>query len=83
MSMLDGFLRFLHPVRQRIALLRSAKLIFVLIKIIVSEYDSIRFSLSFSASFWTVVVEPAVASPVHAKISGLKLLCSTSRVLCC
>ena len=37
--------------RQRIALLRSAKLIFVLIKFIVSDYDSLRFSLSFSASF--------------------------------
>ena len=54
LSMLDIFLRYLHPLRQRIALLRSAKLIFVLIKFIVSEYDSFRFSLSFSASFWMV-----------------------------
>ena len=61
LSMLDVFLRFLHPLRQRIALLRSAKLIFVLIKFIVSEYDSFRFSLSFSASFWTAFVEPGAA----------------------
>ena len=39
MSMLDVFLRFLHPLRQRIALLRSAKRIFVRIKFIVSDYD--------------------------------------------
>ena len=70
------------PLRQRIALLKSAKLIFILIKFIVSEYDSFRFSLSFSASFWMVFVEPGAAPPVHAKISGTKLLCSTSRVLC-
>ena len=74
LSMLDVFLRFLHPLRQRIALLRSAKLILVLKKFIVSEYDSFRFSLSFSASFWMVFVEPGVAPPVHAKISGTKLL---------
>ena len=80
--MLDVFLRFLHPLRQKIALLRSAKLVFALIKFIVSEYDSFRFSLSFSASFWTVFVEPGAAPPVHAKISGTKLLCSTSRILC-
>ena len=47
-----------------------------------SEYDSSRFSLSFSASFWTVFVEPGAAPPVHAKIKGTKLLCSTSRILC-
>ena len=56
-----GQLKFLHPLRQRIALLRSAKLIFVLIKFIVSEYDSFRFSLSFSASFWSVFEEPCAA----------------------
>ena len=28
---------------------------FVLIKFIASEYDSFRFSLSFSASFWMVL----------------------------
>ena len=45
LSMLDVFLKFLHPLRQRIALLRNAKLIFVIIKFIVSEYDSFRFCL--------------------------------------
>ena len=39
---------------------------------IVSEYDSFRFSPSFSASFWTVFVEPGAAPPVHAKISSTK-----------
>ena len=78
MSMLDEFLKLLLPLRKRIALFRRAKLIFVLSKIIVPEYDSFRFSLSFSTSFWTVFVEPAAAAPVHAKISGTKLLCSTS-----
>ena len=70
------------PPRQRIALLRRAKLIFVLIKFIVSEYESFRFWLSFSASFWMVFVEPGASPPVHAKISGTKLLCPTSRILC-
>ena len=69
------------PLRQRIALLRGAKLIFLLIEFFVSEYDSFRFSLSFCASFWMVFVEPGAAPPVHAKISGTKLLRSTSRTL--
>ena len=65
-----GFIfKIFAPLRQRIALLRSAKLIFVLIKFIVCEYDSFHFSLSFSASFWMVFVEPGAAPPVHAKIS--------------
>ena len=72
-------LRFLHPLR----LLESAILIFVLIKFFVSEYDSFRFSLSFSASFWLVFVEPGAAPPVQAKVIGRKLLYSTSRILCC
>ena len=32
------------------------------------KYDSFRSSLYFSASFWTVFVEPGAAPPVHAKI---------------
>ena len=68
LSKLDVFLRFLHPLRQRIALLRSAKLIFVLITFIVSEYDSFCFSLSLCASFWMVFGEqPGAVPPVHAK----------------
>ena len=46
------------------------------------SYDSFRFSLSFSASFWMVFVEPGAAPPVHAKISGAKLLGYTFRILC-
>ena len=65
--------------RQRTALLRSPKFIYVLINVIVSEIDSFRFSLSFAAVFLTVFEEPGAAFPVHAKISGTKLLCSTSR----
>ena len=49
---------------------------------IVSDYDSFRFSLSFSASFEMVFVEPGAAPPVHAKISGTKLLSSIARILC-
>ena len=33
-----------------------------------SEYDSFRFSLSFSVSFWSVFVEPDAAPPVHAQL---------------
>ena len=51
-------------------------LIFVLIKFIVSEFDLFRFSLSFSAIFWMVFLEPGAALSAHAKISGTKLLCS-------
>ena len=36
----------------------------------------------FSASFWTVFVEPGAAPPVHLKISRTKVLCSTSKILC-
>ena len=49
---------------------------------IVSDYDSFRFSLNFSASFEMVFVEPGAAPPVHAKISGTKLLSSIARILC-
>ena len=58
---------------------------FVLTKFLVSEYDSFRFSInsiSFSASFWKVCVETGAGPPVHTKISGTKLLYSTSRILC-
>ena len=65
-----------------IAPLRSAKLILFLLKFFVSEFDSFRFSLSFSASFWMVFVEPGAAPPVHAKTSETKLLCSTPKILC-
>ena len=74
--MLFVFLSFLHPPRQRIALLRSAKLILVLTEFIMWEYDTFRFSLKFSASFWTIFVEPG------GKICGTQLLCSRLRVLC-
>ena len=76
--MLDLFSRFLHPLRQRIALLKSAKLIFLLLKFIVSEYDSFRFSFNFSASFWMVFVEPSAAPPAHAKISGTQFFVEPS-----
>ena len=75
-------LKFFAHTKAEDALLKSSKLVFVLIKFIVSEYDSFRFSLSFSASFVMVFVEPGSAPPVHAKISATKLLCSTSRILC-
>ena len=34
-----------------------------------SDYDSFRFSLNFSASFWSVFLEHGAAPPVHASIS--------------
>ena len=69
LSKMDVFFKFfLRPLRQRIALLRSSELIFVLMKFILSEYGSFRFLLSFSASFWTVFVEPGAAPAVHAKL---------------
>ena len=74
---------FLHPLRQRNALLRSANFTLVLKKFVVSDYDSFRFLLNFSACFCTVFVQPGAAPPVNAKISGTKLLCSTSRFRCC
>ena len=74
--MLIVFVSFLHSQRQRIELLRIAKLFFVLIRFIVSEYDSFRFSLNLSASFSMVFVEPGDAPPVHLIISGTKLVCS-------
>ena len=61
---------------------QKCKSYFFLLQFIVSVYNSFRFSLSVSASFWTVFVEPGAAPPVHAKNSGTKLLCSTSTILC-
>ena len=80
--MLIVFLSFLHSLRQRIELLRIAKLILVLIKFILSEYDSFRSSLNLSASFWMIFVEPVAAPPVNLEISETKLMCSTSRFNC-
>ena len=45
----------------------QGKLILVLTKFILSKYDTFCFLLSFSASFWTVFVEPGAAPPVNAK----------------
>ena len=73
LSRLDVILSFLHPLRQKIAILRSAKLTLVLMKFIVSEYDSFRFSLNFSATFWTIFAEPGAAPPVHTKSNGTKV----------
>ena len=39
------------------------------------------FRLISLQCFLTVFVEPGTAPPVHAKVSGAKLLCSTSRIL--
>ena len=66
-----AFLNFLHPLRQRIALLRSAKPILVLIKFVGSEYDPLRYSLNFSASFWTVFIDPGAASLFRCSISRI------------
>ena len=74
---------FLLPLRQRNALLRSANFTLVLKKFVVSDYGSFRFLLNFSACFCTVFVQPGAAPPVNARISGTKLLCSTSRFFCC
>ena len=52
------------------------------LKVYIREHDSFRISFSFSASFLMVFVEPGAAPPVHAKINGTKLLCSTSRIIC-
>ena len=72
---------FLHSLSQKAALLRNAKLIFLLTNFFVSEYNLFRISLNFSASFWTVFVEPGAAPSLNTKSSLAKLLCSTSRIL--
>ena len=73
--MLSNYVIFLHSLRQKAALLRNAKLIFVLTNFFVSEYDLFRISFNFSANFWTVFVEPGAAPPVNTKSSVTKLLC--------
>ena len=79
--MLFVYVIFLHSLRQKAALLRNAKYISVLRNCFVSEYDLFRISFNFSASFWTVFLEPGDAPPVNTKCSVRKLLCSTSRIL--
>ena len=64
---------FLHPLRQRIAPLRSAKLFLVLISFLcrIMIRSVFRFNLFF-AGFWKFFVEPGVLLQFTQKISGKK-----------
>ena len=70
----------LQPLKQSMLLRSSAKLISVRIYVIMSAYASFFFSASFVAICFIVFVADGPAPPVHEKIRGEKLLCSTSRI---
>ena len=71
-------LRVRHPLKQRTQLLRSARLIFVRMLLIVSAYASPRFSLILVASCFITLDAADSAPPEPAKTSALKLLCLVS-----
>ena len=71
-----------EPRRQRMELRKSAKLIFVLIQVIMSEYESSFLSLNFPAIRLITFEADGPAPPVQEKTSGLKEAFSTSRIRC-
>ena len=73
-------LRARHPLKQRTQLLRSAQLIFVRMKHIVSAYGSPRFSLILVASCSITQDADGPTPPEQAKTSALKLLCSVLQI---
>ena len=74
-------LRALHLLIHRMELFSSAKLIFVRINDITSEYFSSLFSIFWASRFMTLLAE-GPAPPVDENTSGLKVLFSTSLFLC-
>ena len=63
-----------YPLRQIMALFKIAKLIFVRMYEMASEYDSSFFSAIFRASCFIVRVAEGPAPPMHEKTGGVKEL---------
>ena len=75
-------LRALHHLTHRMELFSSAKLIFVRMNDITSEYFSSLFSEIFWASRFMTLLAEGPAPPVDENTRGLKVLFSTSLILC-
>ena len=70
------------PRRQSMELHRRAKLNFVLMYVITSEYESSFLSLILEANLCMAFDADGPAPPVHEKINGQKMASSTSIILC-
>ena len=79
-SMVFVNLRALHPLMHRMELFSSAKLIFVRMNDITSEYFSSLFWTDFLGRF--ILIAEGPAPPVDENTRGLKVLFSTSLILC-
>ena len=81
-SMVFVDLRALHPLMHRMELFNSAKLIFVRMNDITSEHFSSLFTQIFWASRFMTLLAEGPAPPVDENTRGLKVLFSTSLILC-
>ena len=81
-SMVFVDLRAVHPLMHRMELFSSAKLIFVRMNDITSEYFSSLFSEIFWASRFMTLLAERPAPPVDENTRGLKVLFSMSLILC-
>ena len=70
------------PRRQSMELRKRAKLNFVLMYVITSEYESSFLSLILKANLCMAFDADGPAPPVHEKINGQKVAFSTSIILC-
>ena len=70
------------PRRQSMELHRRAKLNFVLMYVITSEYESSFLSLILEANLCKAFDADGPAPLVHEKINGQKMASSTSIILC-
>ena len=75
-------LRALHPLIHRMELFSSAKLIFVRMNDITSEYFPSLFSEIFWASRFMTLLAEGPAPPNDENTRVLKVLFSTSLILC-
>ena len=81
-SMVLVDLRALHTLMHRMELFSSGKLISVWVNDITSEYFSSLFSEIFWASSFMTLLAEGPAPPVDENTRGLKVMFSTSLILC-
>ena len=70
------------PLMQSMGLRKRANLMFVLIYVITSEYESSFLSLILEANPYMAFDDDGPAPPVHEKIKGQKVAFSTSIIFC-
>ena len=70
------------PRRQSMEVRKRAKLNFVLMYVITSEYESSSLSLILERNLCMAFDADGLAPPVHEKINGQKVALSTSIIIC-